>query len=723
MIALVGAMFVAMGSASAEAIGDCRSGLAELGIGDMCTVSVPDPAPTAINDDTALGKVSAIKTSTPTVATVSTDGTVTAIAAGSATITVRTYTPRVAANPNASPPVAGNAEKIEDKTYSIAVRKIAVTKVEFGSLSPSLGQDGTPDSVADLTDDMFVPDTDSIFAAGTDIHVRVTSAFVESTDNTSRNVTYTVSVPTTGLSISRLDPSNTATPVAGAATTQRKSSAADSAVEDDGMLTVKSRNGDFILVTDGAPEGEYTVTATADDGTNTSQKFTATLRIGDAGNTVASATLSLGLREGFLTPTATDDKAETGSDSAGGEVNLVLNVQNGIDNNANASDVDQIRIVAPFGNIAYLSGTTFTPVPDNTIPGSALNDGSVIVRVMSQDSKERAIEVHAIVLGRVSGVATTGKQTLTFTGSANAISIDDATKTLRDVNVEMDEDGNLMDDAIALVVNSTDKSGNTTSPPLGLGITIDDPDGNAVGADKIKATSPEQGSDGKWRITATNVSGNSASTALKTGEYTLKAKSGSIEDTAMFTVAGAVDTITVDVDEMSPTELGQGLTVTAMVVDGDGAAAADDTHVNFESSDDKIAKRVGTSGNVNTKDGATSATFVVTGPGLVVITASTGGKTDSVVVNSSAGMVEPEAMPEEEVSVGCLSNLSGFSTWSCGVESSASEIFGLVSARGVTAIHLHNGTAWVRYSVVDGAMVPGSSDFMVTENDILYISN
>ena len=36
---------------------------------------------------------------------------------------------------------------------------------------------------------------------------------------------------------------------------------------------------------------------------------------------------------------------------------------------------------------------------------------------------------------------------------------------------------------------------------------------------------------------------------------------------------------------------------------------------------------------------------------------------------------------------------------------------------------LWNGSAWVRYSVVDGTMVPGSSDFMVAENDILYISN
>ena len=77
----------------------------------------------------------------------------------------------------------------------------------------------------------------------------------------------------------------------------------------------------------------------------------------------------------------------------------------------------------------------------------------------------------------------------------------------------------------------------------------------------------------------------------------------------------------------------------------------------------------------------------------------------------------------EAVSLDCLSATNGFATYTCGTDSSASELFGLVSGRGATAVHLWNGSDWVRYSVVDGAMVPGSSDFTVTDNDILYISN
>ena len=77
----------------------------------------------------------------------------------------------------------------------------------------------------------------------------------------------------------------------------------------------------------------------------------------------------------------------------------------------------------------------------------------------------------------------------------------------------------------------------------------------------------------------------------------------------------------------------------------------------------------------------------------------------------------------DEVSLDCLSALNGFSTWTCNVDSSASAIFGMLADRGATAVHLWNGTEWVRYSVVDGNEVPGSSDFAITEDDILYISN
>ena len=702
LVALVVALFAALPSASAEGLGNCASGLAELGIGDTCEVPVP-ASPTVVADDGELGDANAVQSSNDDVATISDAGVVTAVTSGSATITVRTYTEAVAANPNANPPVAAVAESTDDVVYSIAVRKVSVTGIAFGA---RVDQQETP-TPDDATDDTFVPDSDNIFKSGTDIVVQVTSSF-----SSGNAVTFTVTAPTTGLSLLT---GQDATPTA-----QRLISAATGDDDrDEGKVTVKSPVESFTLVTDGAPDGEYIITATANDTANTSPKFTARLTIGEAGNTVASASLTLGLREGFLTPTATDDKAETGSDSAGGDVNLVLNVQNGIGNNANAADVDEIRIVAPFGDIAYLSSGAFVEVDDNTIPGSALSKGSVIVRVKSQDAKERSVDVHAIVLGSVSGVATTEQVNLTFTGAANAISIDDGTKTLRNVNVEKDDDDNLVDDTISLVVNSTDKSGNTTSPPLGLGFTIDDPDGNAVGADKISTSQPAQGKDGLWRITITNESGDSAATALKTGTYTLTAKSGDIEDSATFTVAGAATSVSVSVDDMNPSAYGT-ITATATVADDDGVAAADDTAVEFTSSNENVLKEVGDTTSKNTKDGSVTQQFAVVGPGTALIIANVGNVSDVAVVVSTAGSA---AAADEEVTLSCLSELSGLSTWTCDADSTASELFNLLAGRGASAVLLWNGTTWVRFAAIDGRTLPGAgNDFPINKFDSLWIS-
>ncbi|MCY4668371.1 MAG: hypothetical protein OXC29_10325, partial [Rhodococcus sp.] len=671
MVALVGAMFVALQSVSAVSLLTCNTdGPTIMGVGDTCTFT-PNTGNTSYGPDVAVGDP---ESSNEDVATVDT-GTITAEAVGTATISQDA----VADDPATT--TGADADESRDAiSLVVQVRKIAVTKIEFGSVV-DLNTPATPEEAAD---DTFVADTDGTFTAGTDVKVRVTVSYAEGD-----TVSVTLSAPSTGLSLVTGDGATTET-------TQRQTIATAVTREANKVTLLAPIAGLFTLVTDGAPDGQYTVTATANDGTTTSSKATEDLTIGDAGNAVASASLSLGLREGYDTPAdATDDKSETGSDSETGEVNLLLTITNGIGNPVNASDVDEIRIVAPFGDVSYLAGSAFTAVADNTIPGSALTKGAVIVQVASKNDVARAIDVYAIALGSVAGVATTDSVSLTFTGAADAMTIADATKTLRNVNVETDDDGDLVDDTITLLVSATDKGGNAAAPPLGLGITITGPDGVAVPSENISASQPAQGKDGKWRITVTNESGDSAATALKTGEYTLKAKTGSIEATATFTVAGAATSVSVSVDDMAPTAYGT-IMATAMVTDKDGAIAADGTSVQFTSSDDKILKEVGDTAAKDTKDGSASQQFAVVGPGVALIIANVGDVSDVAVVESTAGSTD-DAMPQEEASVACLSNLNGFATWSCGVESSASEIFGLVSGRGATAIHLWNGSAWVRY--------------------------
>ena len=70
-----------------------------------------------------------------------------------------------------------------------------------------------------------------------------------------------------------------------------------------------------------------------------------------------------------------------------------------------------------------------------------------------------------------------------------------------------------------------------------------------------------------------------------------------------------------------------------------------------------------------------------------------------------------------------LSGVFGFASWLAEGSTTASALFSALSDGGATAVHLWNGAAWVRYSVVDGSEVPGSVDFDVERGDVLFISN
>ena len=507
-----------------------------------------------------------------------------------------------------------------------------------------------------------------------------------------------------------------------------------SAVAANAFIGPRSNSSDeslVVVIPKGTAAGTYTVAASGNNGEDKddndfrSLSASKVITVGEPGNAVANATLTLGLKDdpkgegGYNSPTdATDDKPENGFAGQSGSINLELTVTNGLGNPVNPSDVQDIRIVAPFGVVTHsTSGTDFPNADSNTIDGDALSktSGRVILQISSEEEAARTIEVHAIVIGETSGIARTEPVMLTFTGAAASAMVEDGTTTLRNVNVDGDH-------SITLMVSAEDKSGNTAQPPIVVP-SIANPDGVAVASTTISASAPTQGADGLWRITVANVSGDSAATALKTGEYTLKLKSGSVEDTAAFTVVGKADSVELMADDNAPSSVGQAITVTATVTDADGNPVADGTVVTFTSRDttaDDDSVLVFTSSSGTTKGGEAQAMLVAVGPGSSVVTATADGKVAVAVITSSAGAADPVA---EEASVSCLSNLSGFSTWSCGAESSASEIFGLVSDRDATALHLWNGSAWVRYSVVEGTVVPGSSDFMVTQYDTLYISN
>ena len=233
--------------------------------------------------------------------------------------------------------------------------------------------------------------------------------------------------------------------------------------------------------------------------------------------------------------------------------------------------------------------------------------------------------------------------------------------------------------------------------------------------------------DGK----SVDVGDHTATVTTGKNDDVVKGRAAAISGEASFTVAGPADTITVTAEPSDPAERGDIVSVSVSAVDADGRTVANGTSIAVTSSDldgdgDTVLREVGPA-VASSKAGMATRSFVVIGPGAAVVIADVADATGvpgRAIVISTAGAPEAPAAPDcSEVGIAGLSATSGFATWSHDCDTSASALFAGLSARGSTAIHLWNGTAWVRYSVVDGSEVPGSSNFSVMGGDILYISN
>ncbi len=719
MIALVGAMFVALQSVSAAAC-VANPGIT-LGLGEDCELTYEDA--TAHQD--------AVSSSNEDVATVSTPDangmvTVDAVAIGVTTITISDL-----GDDDAEGGVGDNADK-QLAEFEVTVAGFALTKVAVKG------------------------DSDGTVSAGPQVTVQATLRSARANNSVVR-----LTVPTTGLSIQSVD--DEGDPEDGTTQQQTKTVGTDG-----GTVTLE-----FIVNTAGAPAGEYKLTFVADnddDFATTSAKpapapenegdaakatrlenskqdsDTLILTVGDPGTGLASATLSLGNSVNDLPFTDKDETvAESGSDvakatgDADGKINLVVEVFDSNGGKANSSAVNQIIVIAPGGSIeANRMNTATPPAPHPTEEGdSSLTLDEVgtdhpdvgqrtVVSVSKEDQKPGQVTVYAIVSGP-GGAARTEDITLSFSGPATSLSVADASESLLSVNeigdnpeTDATEDDFVIQDTIKLLVTAEDEGGNSAVPPTGgVSIVITDPDGKRKGTSVIGRSQPTKDADGKYYITLTGMGSKAA--PLAAGAWTVDITSGKLEAGAMFAVAGAASDVAVSASASSSDTIGDVITVTASVTDKDGNTVSNGTMVMFDVSEDTGLAAIGTGhAGKATKDGEASVKYAVVGAGHSVISATADDATGVIVIDSTAGA--PDAMPEEAMGLSCLSALNAFSTYTCAQDSSASELFGLVSGRGATAIHLWNGTAWVRYSVVDGAMVPGSTDFPVSANETLYIS-
>ena len=535
-------------------------------------------------------------------------------------------------------------------------------------------------------------------------------------------------------------------------------------------LTGSSWSG-TIEIPDGTTPGEYTVSTRVsfdhDDNTATTDRRvsqSATFTVGEGGIGASGASLTLAnARDDEPRRVGDSSVLETGSDSAvGGEVWLRLFATNSLGGPSNPGDLSSVTVIAAGAKIT-IHDATWNSALGALVRNSARNTGddamgdnsasistihpafghTTFIKIEKSGSppKPGSVDVYAIVIGK-DGSATSETLTMSFTGSGTTLELGDAKAV---------SPGNQTEFGISALDSGGSKAGVSQ-----ISFKVTDSDGkraegkldvemSTVG--KSTATPLDDNPNAKAGLVSTKAT---TPPGVYTVEVSIPGVAGSSATTEVI-VAGAANAVELAADPESGDAAEQDvIKVTATVTDKNGANVADGTRVEFTvlgrslsaigpghasietsvqkalDSNDEVIELSVTSGGVKTKDGQASANYVVTGSGTAVISAtSEGGSASGVlrVATTDSAAEAADAMPEEEASVSCLSELSGFATWSCGVEADASEIFDMVSGRGVTALHLWNGSTWVRYSVVDGAMVPGSSDFMVTENDILYISN
>ena len=691
MIALVGAMFVTLQTASAAALGECSSAEGTtnyLVVGDTCTIanSVENVVKTS-----AAG-IASIPDADEDGSAAAASGAVTAVSPGKATITVETSV---------------DSDTVVN-TYSIEVLDSVQYAIEFD-------------------------DSDGTVKAGQTVKVRISAkgAF-DSDSDTTNTLNVRLDVPSTGLYFT--DGTTNGTSQVTAGTTSQRVWHPSITIDtiDDGAGPAFTTTNLPALSTAGAPDGEYTITATittAAERLKANTVVTATLVVGDAGAAIGSAPLSL-------------DTGQKSTVKNNGEVKLVVTSKNSLDENSNAGEVNSVTLFAPFGDITHGKYGDI-PAIDTAAKNSVQlsendatpDDVGAVTKftVKSQNAGSRTIDVYAIVIGK-DGSATTETLTLTFSGAPDSLALGEASATLLNQAVSnadstttpptKDTDHR---DMVSFSLSATDKAGNAIGTP-DVTTTVTGPDDKDATAkfmiSQVDANPDDTIDNDKAKITV--ASKGTATAPVPSGEYTLKVKSRTntkLTDESTFTVVGTAGNVSIEASEAD--EDGQ-IDVTVTVTDAEGNPVADGTAVSIEAADlrgdgDKVLFL--TSSDGKTKAGVANATLIEIGPGRAAIIATADDKTAVARVTSTYGAEEPEAMPEEEAGLSCLSSLSGFSTWTCDVEASASEIFDWISSRRATALHLNSNRMWVRYSVVDGAMVPGSSDFMVTKSDILYISN
>ncbi len=276
-------------------------------------------------------------------------------------------------------------------------------------------------------------------------------------------------------------------------------------------------------------------------------------------------------------------------------------------------------------------------------------------------------------------------------------------------------------DQLTLVVTAADKAGNKVELPTGLGLAwVSDADGRRVtnGVEVVwplgGAETPRLDVAGNQRV---RVDVNRDATApLPNGEYTLEVRVGALRATQTFNVSGGPETVALGEPE-GALRVGERFTVTATINDAGGAPVPDGTRVSWQAIPlGSFSSITQVTADSRTTAGRASATYLVVSPGRTTVSAAADGKQDIRVV-AVADTAPPPTPPEPGELLS--SQAPGPAIWLGEYEIEAS---GLLSALPhIGSVQMWQYGKWLRYAVAEGRVVPGSRQFTIEPNAVLWL--
>ena len=355
------------------------------------------------------------------------------------------------------------------------------------------------------------------------------------------------------------------------------------------------------------------------------------------------------------------------------------------------------------------------------------NSGNIVFTLDAPTNKKAGTaQVTGSVVNSRGEVLPIETLTVVFVGTASTISVGEPT-TPSILNVGTTDDNR---DQLTVSVSAADSAGQRANVPTSSrGFTLRDPDNNRITSPSDStinvqfpvvndATPPVPVLDAQGNLQARVEVGAAATSALKTGEYTLEIRAGGLRASQTFIVAGEAATVAVVSSESDYAPNDQ-FTLTATVTDANGSTVPDGTEVNFTVGSEIAgqAKIVQLRAANRTKGGEASATYVVIAQGRAWVTV-TSGNGNGIWIDSVGQAAAP---PEAADPAAQLSGRAGLASYLGTADVQASEL--LRALGNVTAIRLYRAGVWVLYGVVDARPLPGSEDFTITRGNVLWIGS